>query len=593
MAQRHLVTHPIVLRRLEVAAVQDVTERMRRITLTGEQLKAFTRDGLDLPALVSTGFDDHVKLVLADGGDLATALPVQRAQSIDWPEAAHRRMRDYTPRRWDPVAGELDLDFVRHGDGPAARWAEQVRVGDDLHIAGPKSSLVLPDHIDWVLLAGDETALPAIGRFLDERPTPAPVQVVVEIRDRRARQDLALRAGDTVRWVETAPGAPSQLSDVVRAVPWWPGEVFAWAAGESRSLLALRRWLTRDRMVPKSHQNVTGYWHGEDGVGQDAATTPVDAHALLSPLPWFAARTALTLGLLDAVADTPRTAREAAAAAGVTERAAGALLDYLTSVGVCARDGDRIGLGPAGEVLLGDDSLRSELEDGLESRTVAALVELTGAVTDTGATAYERRYGRTLWAELREDASLLRDQLAAAVGFQFVVGAVPALAAWHGARRVTISGTGIPTLMDCPGLETVSFVVAEPPVAAGALLAGVDRADVVVTTASAGARTDLSVSALALSYRTDDEARQLLAELAVASDQLLIIEELPAPGERTEHATEHALVHLATTGSGTRTPSDVVRLAAEAGWTLLRQTSLGWSYEAFELGRDAGELTAG
>lgn len=619
------MTHPIVLRRLEVAAVQDVTERMRRVTLTGHQLEAFTRDGLDLPALVSTGFDDHVKLVLTDGGDLATALPVQRAHSIDWPDAPHRRMRDYTPRRWDPVAGELDLDFVRHGDGPAARWAEQVRVGDALHIAGPKSSLVLPERVDWVLLAGDETAIPAIGRFLDERPTTAPVQVVVEIRDPRARQDLALRVGDTVRWVLTGPGAPSALSDAVRTTQWWPGEVFAWAAGESRSLLALRRWLTRDRMVPKSHQNVTGYWQEEAGVGHDAATAPVDAHAVLSPLPWFAARAALSLGLLDAVADTPRTSREAAAAVGLAESAVGALLDYLVSVDVCARDGDRIGLGPVGEVLLGDDALRAEVEDGLESRTVVALVELGAAVgggvpggvpsdgpgeagaqpggassgtVHDGATAYERRYARTLWTELRDDAALVRDQLARAVGFQFVVGAVPALAAWQGARRVVVSGTGSPTLVDCAGLDAVSFVVAEPPVVADVLLAVVERTDVVAGdlggVSAEGVGADLAVSALALSYRTDDEARRLLAGMAEAADRLLVIEELAAPDVPTPHAAEHALLHLAVTGSGTRRPADVVRLAEAAGWTLVARTSLGWSYEAFELARvgEAGELTA-
>lgn len=225
MAHHDLVTHPIVLRHLEVAAVVDVTDRMRRVTLVGEELAGFSRDGLDLPPFVSTGFDDHVKIVLAEGGDLATVLPVQRAQSIDWPDAPHGRVRDYTPRRWDPETGALELDFVRHGDGPAARWAEGARVGDRLHIAGPKSSVVLPAALDWVLLAGDETALPAIGRFLDERPTAAPVQVVVEVHDDSARQELALRPGDTLRWVVAAEGATSGLTEAVQAADWWPGEV--------------------------------------------------------------------------------------------------------------------------------------------------------------------------------------------------------------------------------------------------------------------------------------------------------------------------------------------------------------------------------
>ncbi|MEB4616466.1 siderophore-interacting protein, partial [Leucobacter sp. M11] len=99
---------------------------------------------------------------------------------------------------------------------------------DDLHLAGPKSTVVLPDEIDWVLLAGDETALPAIARFLEERPVPAPVRVVIELGDPAARQELSLRDGDTIEWVVTAPGEASRLADAVRALDWWPGGPYAW-----------------------------------------------------------------------------------------------------------------------------------------------------------------------------------------------------------------------------------------------------------------------------------------------------------------------------------------------------------------------------
>lgn len=122
MPQRNFVTHPLVLRELTVARLIDVTPRMRRVTLTGDQLRAFSNAGFDLPAFVSDGFDDHVKLVFSETGDATEALPVQRAHSIDWLENTVTLTRDYTPRRFDPVLGELDLDFVRHGDGPAATW---------------------------------------------------------------------------------------------------------------------------------------------------------------------------------------------------------------------------------------------------------------------------------------------------------------------------------------------------------------------------------------------------------------------------------------------------------------------------------------
>ncbi|MEB4616465.1 siderophore-interacting protein, partial [Leucobacter sp. M11] len=114
MAQHRFRPLPLVHRRLTVLRVARVTPRMLRVTLGGEELTGFTRDGLDLAAFDSPGFDDHVKLIFAPGGDLAAALPRQLADTIDWPAAPHRETRDYTPRRFDPVAGELDLDFVLH-----------------------------------------------------------------------------------------------------------------------------------------------------------------------------------------------------------------------------------------------------------------------------------------------------------------------------------------------------------------------------------------------------------------------------------------------------------------------------------------------
>src|SRR5690606_18511600 len=108
--------------------------------------------------------------------------------------------RDYTPRRVDHTSGELVLDFVLHGEGPAAEWARRARPGDSLSFVGPKSSLVLPPDVSAVVLIGDETALPAIARFLDERPVRVPAHVVILTADRRAQLDLAVREEDTLRW---------------------------------------------------------------------------------------------------------------------------------------------------------------------------------------------------------------------------------------------------------------------------------------------------------------------------------------------------------------------------------------------------------
>ncbi|SCG03629.1 NADPH-dependent ferric siderophore reductase, contains FAD-binding and SIP domains [Streptomyces sp. Ncost-T6T-2b] len=310
-AQRAYTTHPLVLRRVTVRRVEEVTPRMRRVVLGGEDLAAFTRDGIGHPGFAAPGFDDHVKLILAADGDVRAALPAQLPHGIEWTPAEHRLTRDYTPRRVDLDAGELHLDFVVHGDGPAESWSAAAREGDELWFVGPKSSLRLPERLDWIQLVGDETALPAIGRFLDERPLDVPAHVLVTVSDDVARQDLALRDGDTVTWVLAEPGDAAALESAVRALPVPPGEGYVWAAAESRALLPVRRYLQRERKLPKDRVNITGYWHREEPVAPEAEASaeagaaPTAPAGIPSPLPWLAARAALQLGVVDAVADTP------------------------------------------------------------------------------------------------------------------------------------------------------------------------------------------------------------------------------------------------------------------------------------------------
>ena len=128
----HRVTHEIKRRRLHVLRVVDITPRMRRITLGGPELAGF----------VSLGSDDHIKLLFPQNAAEQAALesPTFTIKG-DGPQPA---MRDYTPRRFDLSIGELDIDFVLHGDGPASTWAEQAQVGQHLYIGGPRGSMIVP-----------------------------------------------------------------------------------------------------------------------------------------------------------------------------------------------------------------------------------------------------------------------------------------------------------------------------------------------------------------------------------------------------------------------------------------------------------------
>src|SRR5690606_21980533 len=118
-------------------------------------------------------------------------LPTLGPRGPEWPEGAVKpAARDYTLRRFDPATGELDLDFVVHDAGPATSWAVQAQPGQSLTMIGPRGAFLIPTSFDWHLLVGDETALPAIGRRLEELPTGSKAIAIVEIANADEEQRL-------------------------------------------------------------------------------------------------------------------------------------------------------------------------------------------------------------------------------------------------------------------------------------------------------------------------------------------------------------------------------------------------------------------
>lgn len=261
------VWHRVAMRKLEVRDVVDVTPRTRRVSLGGAELGAFSRGGWDLAAFASPCFDDHVKLFFPRPGE-APVLPTQDDGHLDWPESGPRPLhRDYTVRHWDDE--RLDLDVVRHPGGVASGWAEAVRAGDRIHVAGPRTSHVLPTASHY-LLVGDETALPAIARWADETADGSSVQAVVEVADAAEEQPLGPLAA---RWVHRDTGG--DLESAVRSLPALPADTVAWVAGEAGVVRALRRHLRDDRGVAPTRMSATGYWRR--GITNDTPIPDVNA----------------------------------------------------------------------------------------------------------------------------------------------------------------------------------------------------------------------------------------------------------------------------------------------------------------------------
>lgn len=239
---------------LEVLRVTRITPRMARVTLGGGDLEGFRSDAPD----------DHVRLIFPAEGEIKPAIPTMGPQGPIFPADQPRpALRDYTPRRHDPAAGELDIDFVLHGDGPASTWSSRAKSGDFIGLGGPRGSMVVTYDFDWYLLAGDETALPAIGRTLEELPSGARAVVFVEVADVAEEQRLESRARVELTWLHrngAAPGTTDLLEKAIRGLSFPPGDGFAWAAGEATTIRAIRDYLLKERGVNKEWTRTTGYW---------------------------------------------------------------------------------------------------------------------------------------------------------------------------------------------------------------------------------------------------------------------------------------------------------------------------------------------
>ncbi|ULU25793.1 siderophore-interacting protein [Dyella terrae] len=243
------VRHPLKMRELIVKRLAHVSPRLLCVTLTG-----------DLADFVSASFDDHVKLFLPAEGESRPSLPTVTEQGIEFdPSRPRPASRDYTPRRYDRAANELDIEFVLHGEGPAASWARNARVGDLLGVGGPRGSSILPDGLDWNLLLGDETALPAIARRLEEATPGECIIAIIEVEDGEAVLDIPTAAQASVTWLRRDAdkgGLPGAVSDLI--LP--EGHGFAWAAGEYASIRQVRQRLIEVHGLDRQRIKASSYW---------------------------------------------------------------------------------------------------------------------------------------------------------------------------------------------------------------------------------------------------------------------------------------------------------------------------------------------
>jgi NADPH-dependent ferric siderophore reductase len=288
----------------EVARVRRLSPSFLRVTFTGPSFDDLAPNGWDQRIKVLLPHAEHGLRNCPRGGDWYAAwraLPQERRNPI----------RTYTVRASRPELREIDVDFVLHGPtGPASAWAESATAGAEVVLIGPNARFPgSTGGFEWrppaaapcLLVAGDETAVPAVCAIVESLPAGGAARVLLEVPGADDTLPLAVPAGVDMTWLPRQPARARHgallTAAVVSAVreiaggrtggsvpepgdsPSGPGDdapapeealwevpeqapgssLYAWLAGEAGVVTGLRRELVRLGLDPRSVAFM-GYW---------------------------------------------------------------------------------------------------------------------------------------------------------------------------------------------------------------------------------------------------------------------------------------------------------------------------------------------
>jgi NADPH-dependent ferric siderophore reductase len=237
-----------------VVGASRLTPALVRIVLEGGDLERFE---------MVEATDAYVNLAFPPAGapydEVFEPAEVRATQDKQWWPARRR----YTVRSWDPEARRLTIDFVVHGDtGVAGAWADRARPGDALVLEGPAGGYRPDPDVDWLLMVGDESALPAIAASL-EHVRPGTMTVVRLLCDGPDHEVALESPGNlALAWVHrSGDGRDDELLyEAVRDVPTLRGRGHAFVHGEATEIRQIRKHLLTERGLSRADMSCSPYW---------------------------------------------------------------------------------------------------------------------------------------------------------------------------------------------------------------------------------------------------------------------------------------------------------------------------------------------
>ena len=235
---------------------------VRRCAPFPGMLRLTLSDMRDFQRLCGAGV--HVKLMLPSDPNRAPVWPrLAPNDTTVWPSGADNlHVRYYTIKAIRPELSEIDIDVVHHDGGTIATWAACAEIGDRIGLLGPGGGED-PDDAETLLLAGDETALPALARMLETLQSNVrghligAAQSVSELKAYLPDTRLTLHALPAADFSTSVAKLAEDLGNPVRPD-------FAWFAGEHKNAQELRRVFKKSFGLPKGRQYSISYWRRGD-----------------------------------------------------------------------------------------------------------------------------------------------------------------------------------------------------------------------------------------------------------------------------------------------------------------------------------------
>ncbi|SHI33090.1 siderophore-interacting protein [Streptomyces sp. 3214.6] len=243
----------------QVVRTERLTPHMQRVVLGGAGLAGFAAGDCT---------DHYVKLLFGpDGVTYPEPFDLEHIRA-EFPREQWPVTRTYTVRGWDAEHRELTLDFVLHGDeGLAGPWAARVQPGETVRFMGPGGAYAPDAAADWHLLAGDESALPAVAAALESLPAGALAHAFIEVAGPEEEQKID--SDVEVVWLHRGDRPVGErLVEAVRALKFPEGRMHAFVHGEAAFVKDLRKLLRVELQIPREDLSISGYWrlgHDEDG----------------------------------------------------------------------------------------------------------------------------------------------------------------------------------------------------------------------------------------------------------------------------------------------------------------------------------------